>query len=154
MASRRSLTYAASMWTSRPGISGAVKETSSRSFSRIVCSRRAPMFSIFSLASALMRAISSMASSWKRRRIFSVSSKATYWRISAFLGSVRMRTKSFLSSELSSTRIGNRPWNSGIRSDGLELWKAPDAMKRTWSVLTSPYFELTVEPSTMGRRSR
>ena len=36
----------------------------------------------------------------------------------------------------SSTRIGKRPCSSGIRSDGLEIWKAPAAMNRTWSVLT------------------
>jgi hypothetical protein len=54
----------------------------------------------------------------------------------------------------SSTRIGKRPCSSGIRSDGLETWKAPAATKRMWSVRTIPYFVCTVEPSTIGSRSR
>src|SRR5438309_767936 len=37
---------------------------------------------------------------------------------------------------------------------GVETWKAPAAMKRMWSVRTIPYLVVTVEPSTMGRRSR
>ena len=36
-----------------------------------------------------------------------------------------------------------------MRSLGLETWKAPEAMKSTWSVLTRPYFVVTVEPSTI-----
>ena len=44
----------------------------------------------------------------------------------------------------SSTRIGKRPWNSGIRSEGFATWKAPDAMNRMWSVRTIPCFVLTV----------
>jgi len=39
-------------------------------------------------------------------------------------------------------------------SFGFETWNAPAAMKRTWSVLSGPYFVETVEPSTMGSRSR
>ena len=57
-------------------------------------------------------------------------------------------------SEESSTRIGNRPCSSGMRSEGLLTWKAPAAMKRTWSVRTGPYLVETVVPSTMGSRSR
>src|SRR5213596_2559450 len=34
------------------------------------------------------------------------------------------------------------------------MWKAPEAMKRTWSVRTGPCLVLTVEPSTIGSRSR
>ena len=41
-----------------------------------------------------------------------------------------------------------------MRSEGLETWKAPAAMKRMWSVETMPYLVLTVVPSTMGRMSR
>ena len=33
-------------------------------------------------------------------------------------------------------------------------WNAPEAMNRMWSVLTMPYFVLTVVPSTSGSRSR
>ena len=39
---------------------------------------------------------------------------------------------------VSSTRIGKRPWSSGMRSLGLVMWKAPAAMKRMWSVRTRP----------------
>ena len=42
-----------------------------------------------------------------------------YCLVSAFSGSVRMRTKSASVSGSSSTRIGKRPCSSGIRSDGL-----------------------------------
>ncbi len=49
--------------------------------------------------------------------------------------------------------MGNLPWNSGMRSEGLATWNAPEAIKSMWSVLTMPYFVFTVEPSTMGRRS-
>jgi len=41
-----------------------------------------------------------------------------------------------------------------MRSFGFATWKAPAATKRTWSVLSGPYFVETVEPSTMGKRSR
>ena len=36
----------------------------------------------------------------------------------------------------------------------MATWNAPAAMNSTWSVLTGPYFVLTVEPSTIGRMSR
>ncbi len=62
--------------------------------------------------------------------------------------------KSSFVSESSSTRIGNRPCSSGIRSEGFVVLKAPAAMNRMWSVFTMPYFVFTVEPSTMGSRSR
>src|SRR5437867_143649 len=65
-----------------------------------------------------------------------------------------MRTKSSRVKGSSSTRIGKRPWSSGMRSEGLATWKAPAAMKRTWSVRTIPYLVVTVEPSTMGSKSR
>ena len=50
----------------------------------------------------------------------SVASSAVYCLVSAFSGSVRMRTKSSSVSDSSSTRIGNRPCSSGIRSEGLD----------------------------------
>ena len=31
------------------------------------------------------------------------------------------------------------PCSSGNRSDGLQLWNAPEQMKRMWSVLMLPY---------------
>ncbi len=43
-----------------------------------------------------------------------------YCFVSAFSGSVRMRTKSSSVSDSSSTRIGNRPCSSGIMSLGFE----------------------------------
>ena len=57
-------------------------------------------------------------------------------------------------SDCSSTRIGKRPCSSGIRSLGLLRWKAPLAMKRMWSVRTTPYLVVTAVPSTSGSRSR
>ena len=54
----------------------------------------------------------------------------------------------------SSTLMGKRPCISGIRSEGLDTWKAPEAMKRMWSVRTMPYLVVTVVPSTSGSRSR
>src|SRR4029077_11604072 len=84
----------------------------------------------------------------------SVAISALYCVVSEASGSVRMRTKSPTFSESSSTRIGNRPCSSGIRSEGLERLNAPEAMNSTWSVFTGPYLVATVEPSTSGSRSR
>src|ERR1700726_4293729 len=84
----------------------------------------------------------------------SVAISALYCVGSEASGSVRMRTKSPTFSESSSTRIGNRPCSSGIRSEGLERLNAPEAMNSTWSVFTGPYLVATVEPSTSGSRSR
>ena len=50
--------------------------------------------------------------------------------------------------------MGKRPCSSGIRSEGFDMWNAPEAMNRMWSVLTMPYLVLTVQPSTSGSRSR
>ena len=66
----------------------------------------------------------------------------------------RIRTKSSSVSGCSSTRMGKRPCSSGMRSLGLLTWNAPAAMNRMWSVRTKPYLVCTVEPSTMGSRSR
>ena len=112
------------------------------------------MFSWRSLTCAAISASRSTASSANSRVTPSVLSSSTYWRVSAALGSVRMRTKSSLLSAPSSTRIGKRPCISGIRSLGLARWNAPEAMNRMWSVLIEPYLVLTVEPSTSGSRSR
>ena len=67
---------------------------------------------------------------------------------------VKILTKSSAESSLSSTRIGNRPCNSGIRSLGWATVKAPAPIKSTWSVATAPSRVLTTVPSTIGSRSR
>ncbi len=61
-------------------------------------------------------------------------------------GSVRIRTKSSRVRSFSSTRIGKRPCSSGIRSRGFDLWKAPAAMNRMWSVLIAPVTRLNGRP--------
>ena len=66
----------------------------------IVCRRRAPMFSLASLTCAASLAISSIASSVNVSLMPSVSSRAMYCRISAFLGSRRMRMKSSVAERL------------------------------------------------------
>ena len=96
------------------------------------------MFSIRSFRIAAMRATSRDPVGGELELAPSVASSAAYCLMSAFSGSVRIRTKSSSPSGCSSTRIGKRPCSSGIRSEGLETWKAPAAMKRTWSVRTSP----------------
>ena len=90
-----------------------------------VWSRLAPIFSVRVLTVADILAISLTASSLNSSFIPSVLRRAMYCLIRALSGSVRMRTKSCSVSESSSTRIGNRPWNSGIRSEGLDEWNAP-----------------------------
>ena len=59
---------------------------------------------------------------WLRRRggRESVSIIAWYCLISALRGSVRIRLKSSIVSDSNSTRIGKRPCNSGIKSEGFE----------------------------------
>jgi glutaryl-CoA dehydrogenase len=47
-------------------------------------------------------------------------------------------TKSASVSDFSSTRMGNLPCSSGIRSLGLDTWIAPAAMNRMWSVRSIP----------------
>src|SRR5258708_1888583 len=106
----------------------------------IVCRRRAPMFSVPSFTRKAKRATSSSASGVNSSLTPSVSSSATYCRVSEDFGSVRMRTKSSMVSDCSSTRMGKRPCNSGIRSLGFETWKAPAAMNKMWSVRTMPAF--------------
>ena len=90
----------------------------------------------------------------KSRVTPSVASKAAYWRVRHASVLVRMRSKSCTESDSSSTRIGNRPCSSGIRSDGFDRWKAPLPMNRMWSVRIIPYLVVTVVPSTSGSRSR
>jgi len=49
--------------------------------------------------------------------------------------------------------LGNLPSNSGIRSLGLLLLKAPAQIKRIWPVLISPNLVLTNVPSIKGNKS-
>ena len=112
------------------------------------------MFSVLVFTCMAISAIASTASGRKRSVTCSVRSSSTYCRIRAFSGSVRMRTKSSRVKGSSSTRMGKRPCSSGMRSEGLAMWKAPAAMNSTWSVRTTPYLVVTEEPSTIGRRSR
>src|SRR5581483_4386713 len=118
--------------------SGARKLISSRTRSMMVCRRRAPMFSVVSLTRKAKRAISSNDSGVNSSFKPSVSSSAVYCFVSEDFGSCRMRMKSSTVSDFSSTRMGKRPCSSGMRSLGLETWKAPAAMKRMWSVRTMP----------------
>src|SRR3546814_7934420 len=71
-----------------------------------------------------------MPSSVKSSTTSSVPSKALYCLVSDASVSHNMRTKSWAVSESSSTRMGKRPCNSGIRSDGRDRWKAPEAMNK------------------------
>ena len=83
-----------------------------------------------SVARAAKSAMVAMASSVKVSAMPSVPINAWYCFTSALRGSVRMRMNSSLPRASSSTRMGKRPCNSGMRSDGFETWKAPAAMKR------------------------
>src|SRR3990172_1852013 len=112
------------------------------------------MFSVLAFTFIAISAIASIASGANLSATRSVFRSSTYCVIRAFWGSVRMRTKSSRVRGSSSTRIGNRPCSSGMRSAGLATWKAPAAMNRIWSVRTIPYFVCTAEPSTIGSRSR
>ncbi len=77
-----------------------------------------------------------------------------YCSVNEASGSVKMRTNSSAPKSFNSTRIGKRPCSSGIRSEGLLRWKAPEAINKIWSVFNMPYLVETVLPSTKGRRSR
>src|ERR1700674_9653 len=153
ISARRSSTYCSSTTISPPR-SGASYETPSKTFSSIVCRRRAPMFSVCSFTSVARRAIASMPLSVNVRETPSVASNCLYCSMSAFFGCVRMVLKSSFVRLASSTRIGNRPCSSGMRSLGLLIWNAPAPMNRTWSVFTGPYLVITVDPSTIGKMSR
>mmetsp|Transcript_11879 Transcript_11879/g.34785 ORF Transcript_11879/g.34785 Transcript_11879/m.34785 type:complete len:223 (+) Transcript_11879:194-862(+) len=150
----RSWTMSASMTTLSPARSVAEKERSSISRSMMVCSRRAPMFSTSRLICVASLAIRHLASSVNSSCTPSVNMRAHCCLMRLGSGSVRMVYMSFSVSGLSSTRIGRRPCSSASRSDGLQKWKAPEAIKRMWSVLTLPCFVVTVEPSSSGSKSR
>ena len=133
---------------------GASNNNSSSTVSKIMCRRRAPIFSIVLFTSNAISASLDTASFVKMTSTFSVASNALYCFNKAFLGSVKIRSKSSLDRSCNSTRIGKRPCNSGIKSLGLATWKAPEAINKIWSVLMTPYFVFTWLPSTIGKMSR
>mmetsp|Transcript_22777 Transcript_22777/g.54151 ORF Transcript_22777/g.54151 Transcript_22777/m.54151 type:complete len:263 (+) Transcript_22777:270-1058(+) len=138
-----------------PARSVAVNERSSMRRSTRVCSRRAPMFSTSRLICVASFAIIFLAPSVMSSCTPSASMRASCCLTRLWSGSVRMRYRSFSESGLSSTRMGSRPCSSARRSLGLQKWKAPEAMKRIWSVLTLPTCLVeTTEPSSSGSRSR
>ena len=127
---RRASTNAASTVTVSPERREAWNDTSSSSFSITVERRRAPMFSVFSFTAEAISASRRTPSGVNTSSTRSVASSAWYWRVRLASVSTRMRTKSSADSEASSTRIGRRPCSSGIRSEGRDRWKAPEAMNR------------------------
>src|ERR1700722_12821853 len=100
--------------------SGAWKLISSSTRSRIVCNRRAPIFSVVSFTRNANCAISAIASFVNSNFNPSVSSSAVDCFTSDDFGSVKILTKSFTVSDCNSTRIGKRPCNSGIKSLGFD----------------------------------
>ncbi len=112
------------------------------------------MFSVVSFTVHAASAIRVIPSSVNSMSTSSVFINAMYCSVNDALGSVRMRLKSLLLRASSSTRIGRRPCSSGMRSDGLATWNAPDATNRMWSVFTMPCFVETVLPSIRGSKSR
>src|SRR6267154_1753187 len=78
------VTYAASTFTFFFFKSGASNEISSRTFSKIVCKRRAPIFSVCSFTVVANFATVATASSVIFSLMPSVSSSATYCLLSAF----------------------------------------------------------------------
>ena len=84
----------------------------------IVCKRLAPMFSIFELTSDAIFAIARIDALLNSSCTFSALKSAVYCLINADLGWVNIFIKSSIFNLSSSTLIGNRPWSSGIISDG------------------------------------
>ena len=134
--------------------SPALNDTDSSSRSSKVCRRLAPIFSTDSFTCHAISAMRVMALGSNSRATFSVLSNRLYCSVKLTSGSVNIRAKSSALSGVSSTRMGNRPCISGIRSEGRDKWNAPDAMNRMWSVLIIPYLVDTWLPSINGRRSR
>ena len=83
-----------------------------------------------------------------------MANKAWYCLVKQASVPVRICLKSSTDKLSNSTRIGKRPCNSGIKSDGLLKWNAPEATNKMWSVLIMPYLVCTVVPSTKGNKSR
>ena len=87
------------------------------------------------------------------RSTSSASSNFFCWKIKLNSGSLRILTNSSLLMGSKNTRIGSLPSSSGIKSYILAIEKDPLAMKRMWSVLTSPNLVVTVVPSINGSKS-
>ena len=87
------------------------------------------------------------------RSTSSASSNFFCWKIKLNSGSLRILTNSSLLIGSKKTRMGSLPNSSGIRSYIFAIEKDPLAMKRMWSVLTSPNFVVTVVPSINGSKS-
>ena len=85
----------------------------------MVCKRRAPIFSILLFTSDANSATALMAASLNSKATFSAPKSAVYCLINADRGCVKILTKSSFVSLSISTRMGNRPCNSGIISDGV-----------------------------------
>mmetsp|Transcript_26178 Transcript_26178/g.57961 ORF Transcript_26178/g.57961 Transcript_26178/m.57961 type:complete len:266 (-) Transcript_26178:45-842(-) len=155
--SNRSLTlfctYSFVTCTCSPALSGASNDISSITRSITVCSLLAPIFSTDLFAMKATRAISRIAKSSKTRSTFSDFISSTCCRMRFVTGSVRIRYMSSSVRPLSVTLMGNRPCSSASRSEGLEVWKAPDAINRMKSVLTLPCLVEMEEPSISGSRS-
>ena len=88
------------------------------------------MFSVASFTCQAISAIRRSPSAVNESATCSAPSNAAYCSVREQSGSVRMRRKSSTPSAASSTRMGNRPWSSGMRSEGFAMWNAPEAMNR------------------------
>ena len=132
------------MATSWPCISGAEKETSSSRRSRYRMQPARADVLHRSLTSARWRDFLHRIIGKLEMHAFGLE-QASYCLISAFFGSVRMRTKSSLPSELSSTRIGKRPETRGSSPTAWPIWNAPGSDKQNMiGACTKPYLVLTV----------
>ena len=78
-------------------------------YKRQVCNRLAPIFSVSSLTSLAMAAISSTASDVNTSSMPSVARSAIYCLIKAFSGSQRIRLKSSLVRPVSYTHLSDSP---------------------------------------------
>ena len=114
-----SFTYFLSTVIVSPALSVALKLISSSTFSIIVCSLLAPIFSTEELTSADILANISMPSSVKTKFTLSVFNNSLYCFIKLLSGSFKILLKSSSLRASSSTLIGNLPCNSGNKSEGL-----------------------------------
>ena len=99
----------------------ALNDKSSIRRSIIVCKRLAPIFSVLSLTCHAALAKAWMPSSLNETSTPSVANKAMYCSVNDAFGSVKILTKSLVVNACNSTRIGNLPYNSGIKSEGFAI---------------------------------
>ena len=131
---RWSSTYPALICTCEPLLSDASNETVSSNLSMTVCNRRAPMFSVFSLT-------------WKRdfgqpserrcQRKFDSCTSSVFTQRGIVLRGERCVRLGENAHEIFCRQRASirREWEtvpaiSGIRSEGLETWNAPEAINR------------------------